>query len=146
MVNASPDNVWKIVSEINHDPKFWKGIMKLRNISKNGNVFDREVILKNNEKCYQKIILFPMDGIHTRWMHGVISGIKDIMIIPIGKQTLLQIEMNYKIKGIGSLFSKRVSEELLNEAELAMQLIKEEVEKRQFSLIDVEPIRGPIYG
>lgn len=145
LVSASANEAWKIISQINNDPQYWKGMMKLRNISKNRNVFVREVILKNGDKCYQKIILFPMDGIHIRWMKGSINGTKDIILTPMGKQTLLQVEMNYKIRGIASLFSREVSEDLRNEAELAIQLIKEELEKRQFFLIDT-PARGPLHG
>ena len=130
MIDASPNQVWKVISEINKDSEFWKGIMKIRNTSKEGNVINREVTLKNNDKCYQKIILFHMEGIHIRWARGTINGIKDIMITPIGKQTLLKVEMNYKIRGVACLFPRGISEDLLSEAELAMQLIKEEVEKK----------------
>ena len=145
MISALPNETWKVISQINNDLQYWKGMMKLRNISKNGNVFVREVILKNGDKCYQKIMLFPTDEIHVRWMEGTINGTKDIMLTPMGKQTLLQVEMNYKIRGIASLFSREVSEDLRNEAELALQLIKEEVEKRQLFLMDVEA-RGPLHG
>ena len=110
--------------------------MKIRNMSKEGNVINREVTLMNTDKCYQKIILFHMEGIHIRWTRGTINGIKDIMITPIGKQTLLKVEMNYKIRGVASLFPRDVSENLLNEAELAMRLIKEEVEKKESFLIE----------
>jgi hypothetical protein len=130
IINTTSNEVWKVISEIDNDSQFWKGITKIRNASKNGNTFNREIILKNSDKCYQKIILFPMEGIHIRWTEGTINGIKDIMITPIGQQTLLQVEMNYNIRGIASLFTRYVSEELLDEAELALQLIKEQVEKK----------------
>jgi len=145
MIDASPNQVWKIISEINDDSKFWKGMMKIRNLSKEGNVINREVTLKNADKCHQKIILFHMEGIHIRWTRGAINGIKDIMITPIGKQTLLKVEMNYKIRGVASLFSRDVSEDLLNEAELAMQLIKEKVEKKEPTKIELKML-GCIHG
>lgn len=130
IINAGQSEVWKVVSEINKDSQFWKGTMKIRTTSKDGNVYTREVTLENDNICYQKIILFPKDGIHIRWTKGTINGTKDIMITPIGQQTLLHVEMNYKIRGIASLFSRKVSQDLLNEAELAMQLIKKEVEEK----------------
>ena len=130
IINATPSEVWKVVSEIDNDSQFWKGTTKIRNTSKNGNMFNREIILKNSDKCYKKIILFPMDGIHIRWTEGTINGIKDILITPVGQQTLLHVEMSYKIKGIADLFPRHVSEGLLDEAELALQLIKEQVEKK----------------
>jgi carbon monoxide dehydrogenase subunit G len=145
MIDASPNQVWKVISEINNDSEFWKGIMKIRNTSKEGNMITREVTLKNADKCYQKIILFHMEGIHIRWARGTINGIKDIMITPIGKQTLLKVEMNYKIRGVASLFPRDVSEDLLNEAELAMQLIKEEVEKKESFPIESRILEGCIH-
>ena len=132
IINATPSEVWRVVSEIDNDSQFWKGIAKIKNTSKNGNMFNREIILKNSDKCYQKIVLFPMEGIHIRWTEGAINGIKDILITPVGKQTLLHVEMSYKIKGIAGLFPRHISEELLDEAELALQLIKEQVEKKNF--------------
>jgi len=145
MIDANPNKVWNVISEINNDSEFWKGIMKIRNISKEGNVINRQVTLKNADKCQQKIILFHMEGIHIRWTRGTINGIKDIMITPIGKQTLLKVEMNYKIKGVASLFPRDVSEDLLNEAELAMQLIKEKVEKKESILNEPKMLEGYIH-
>ncbi|MDE1811699.1 MAG: hypothetical protein KGI19_02815 [Thaumarchaeota archaeon] len=37
--------------------------------------------------------------------------------------------MNYDLKGIAQVRSKEISEELQNEAKLALQLIKEDIEK-----------------
>lgn len=145
MIDSSPNQIWKVISEINNDSEFWKGIMKIRNISKKGNVINREVTLKNADKCYQKIILFHMEGIHVKWERGSINGIKDIMITPLGKQTLLKVEMNYKIRGVASLFPRDVSEDLLNEAELAMQLIKENVENKESFPIESKTLEGYIH-
>lgn len=85
--------------------------------------------MSNSDKCYQKVILFPIEGIHIKWTRGPIIGIKDILITQIGNQTLLEVEMNYEIKGIAQLRSRRISEELRNESELALQLIREDIEQ-----------------
>ncbi len=129
MVNVPVRKVWNVISAIEKDPHFWKGITRVRNTSRNGNTFTREVTLSNSDKCYQKIILFPMEGIHIRWTRGTLMGIKDIMITQIGNQTLLEVEINYTLKGITQLRSRSISEELRTESELALQLIKEDVEE-----------------
>ncbi len=131
MINASAKKVWSVISAIERDPYFWKGMVRVRNTSRNGNVFTREITLNTSDKCYQKVILFPMDGIHIKWTRGILSGIKDILITSIGNQTLLEVEMNYTLKGIVQIRSRTISEELRNESELALQLIKEEIEKIQ---------------
>jgi hypothetical protein len=129
MINSTAKKVWSVISAIERDPYFWKGMTRVRNKSRDGNVFTREVTLSNSDKCYQKIILFPMEGIHIKWTRGSLTGIKDILLTQVGNQTLLEVEMNYAIRGIAQLRSRHISEELRNEAELALQLIKEDIEK-----------------
>ncbi len=131
MINASVKKVWSVISAIERDPYFWKGMVHVRNTSRNGNVVTREITLNTSDKCYQKIVLFPMEGIHIKWTRGIVCGIKDILITSIGNQTLLEVEMNYTLKGIARIRSRTISEELRNESELALQLIKEEIEKIQ---------------
>ena len=131
MINSTVKKVWSVVSAIERDPYFWKGMTRVRNKSHEGNEFTREVTLSNSDKCYQKITLFPIEGIHIRWTRGSLTGVKDILLTPIGNQTLLEVEMSYAIKGIAQLRSRSISEELRNEAELALQLIKEDIEKIQ---------------
>lgn len=131
MINSSAKQVWSVISEIQRDPYFWKGMTRVRTLSRNGNVLTRQVTLTNSDKCYQKVTLFPIEGIHIRWTRGLIVGTKDIILTQIGSQTLLEVEMNYEIRGIAQIRSRSISEELRNEAELAVQLIKEDIEKTQ---------------
>ncbi len=129
MINSSAKKVWSVISAIERDPYFWKGMTRVRNTSHGRNVFTREVTLSNSDKCYQKVVLFPIEGIHIKWTKGSIIGIKDILVTQIGNQTLLEVEMNYAMHGIAQLRSRNISEELRNEAELALQLIKENIEQ-----------------
>lgn len=131
MINSAVKKVWSVISAIEKDPYFWKGMVRVRNKSHDENIFTREVTLSNFDKCYQEIILFPIEGVHIRWTKGPLIGIKDILITQVGNQTLLEVEMNYTINGIARLRSRPISEELRNEAELALQLIKEDIEKIQ---------------
>ena len=36
-VNASIDKVWEIISDLDNEPKFWKGTKEIRNISSSEN-------------------------------------------------------------------------------------------------------------
>lgn len=128
MIDSHVEKVWSVISSIERDTYFWKGMAKIRIMSQNGNMFTREVTLSNSDKCYQRIILFPMEGIHSRWIRGSLDGVKDIMITPVGNQTLLEVEINYNLKGIAQLRSRSIAEELRSESELALHLIKEDVE------------------
>lgn len=127
-VYASQDKVWGVISEIDDDPKYWKGIESVRNLSWDHGTIKREVTLFNGNKCNQKIILFPKEGIHVRWIRGPVTGIKDIMLTRNGDATIIEVQISYNLSGAVRLVSRQVLEELRKEAELALQLIKEKVE------------------
>ena len=44
-INATVDKVWDIVSDIDNEPKFWKGTKEVKNLSKDGNIVNREIII-----------------------------------------------------------------------------------------------------
>jgi len=127
-INASHEKVWKIISKIDNDPIYWKGTTRIRNISKEQNVITRYVFLGKDNKCQQRVIIFPKEGVHIKWLKGPIMGVKDILLSAHGNTTTLEIQMNYTLTGVVGLFSKNTTKELQSEAELALQLIKEESE------------------
>ncbi|MGH2611891.1 MAG: hypothetical protein ACRDFB_02445, partial [Rhabdochlamydiaceae bacterium] len=128
LINAPQEKVWKIISKIDNDPTYWKGTTHIRNISKEQNVITRYVFLGKDNRCQQRVMLFPKEGVHIKWLKGPITGIKDILLSAHGNTTTLEIQMNYKLSGVASLFSKNTTKNLQREADLALQLIKEESE------------------
>ncbi|HXW03573.1 MAG TPA: SRPBCC family protein, partial [Nitrosarchaeum sp.] len=51
-IDAQIDNVWDIISDIDNEPKFWKGTKEIRNISKKDNVVNREITIAfRDQKC-----------------------------------------------------------------------------------------------
>jgi hypothetical protein len=127
-INAPQEKVWKIISKIDNDPIYWKGTTRIRNISKEQNVITRYVFLGKDNKCQQRVIIFPKEGVHIKWLKGPIMGVKDILLSAHGNTTTLEIQMSYTLTGVVGLFSKNTTKELQSEAELALQLIKEESE------------------
>ena len=60
VVAAPLDKVWDIISDVDNDSKYYKGLNDIKNISKDGNKIEREVtvgFLKH--KARQTIILNP---------------------------------------------------------------------------------------
>ena len=54
-INASVDKVWDIISDLDSEPKFWKGTKETRIISRDGNVVTREITIAfRDSKCMQK--------------------------------------------------------------------------------------------
>ena len=130
-INASQEKVWKIISKIDNDPAYWRGITRLRNISKEQNVITRDVFLGGDNKCQQRVILFPKEGIHIKWLRGPITGVKDILLSTRGNMTTLEVQMNYTLSSVVNIFSKNTAKDLQKEVELALELIKEESEGRK---------------
>lgn len=130
-INASQEKVWKIISEIDNDPAYWKGITRLRNISKEQNVITRDVFLSGDNKCQQRVILFPKEGIHIKWLRGPIIGVRDILLSAGQNMTMLEVQMTYTLCGVVKMFSKNTAKDLQKEVNLALELIKEESEGRK---------------
>ncbi|HKU33881.1 MAG TPA: SRPBCC family protein [Candidatus Nitrosotalea sp.] len=130
-INAPHEKVWKIISEIDNDPTYWRGITSIKNTSKEQNIITRNVFLGKDNKCQQRVTLFPKDGIHIKLLKGPIAGVKDIIVHPFGNTTILEVEMSYTLSGVVGLFSRNAAKYLQRESELALQLIKEEAEGDQ---------------
>lgn len=129
-IAASQEKVWNIISRIDDDPQYWKGMTNIRNISKNRNFTTREISLVNGSKCHQKVTLFPREGIHIRYTRGPMIGIKDILLTGIGGDvTILEVQINYRLSGVVRIVPKSILKELQSETELALQLIREEAEE-----------------
>lgn len=127
-INTPQERVWNIVSNIDNDSNFWRGITSIRNLSRDGNVTIREIVLGTNIKCVQRVVIYPKEEISIRWIKGVIAGTKAILLTPIGQATLLEVQMNYGFSDISNMASKRLAALFQNEAELAVDLIKEQSE------------------
>ncbi|MGI0068748.1 MAG: SRPBCC family protein [Nitrosopumilaceae archaeon] len=133
-IDAPLDKVWHVVSKVDDDPQFWKNITYVKNTSKDRNIITREVVLGNDIKCSQRITLFQKEGIHVRWVKGVMTGIKDILLISLDKATLVEVQMNYKISGVAQLWYRKITKDLQKEAELALELIKEKAEEKSYNI------------
>lgn len=127
-INAPTEKVWNIISNINDDPKFWKGTTAIRNLTKEDNMIIREVIIGKVDRCLQTITLFPKEGIHIRWTKGFISGTKDIVLVPMGNATHLEVVLEYKLSGMASFLPGKITKDLQREADEAVRLIKEKAE------------------
>lgn len=123
-VNVPHERIWQIVSDVDNDLYFWRGLTSIKNISRSGNSLRREVMLGSDNICIQAVTVFPTEKIKTRWVRGVISGTREVLLIPLGETTLLEVHMNYEFPNLGSSDSKRLAKLFQNEAEFAVDLIR----------------------
>jgi carbon monoxide dehydrogenase subunit G len=133
-INATTEKVWNIISNINDDPKFWKGTTAIRNLAKDDNLIIREVTIGKVGRCSQTVTLFPKEGIHIRWTKGFIAGTKDLVLVPMGNATQLEVVLEYKLSGMATFMSGKITKDLQREADEAVRLIKEKAEGKMNTL------------
>ena len=129
-ISAPIDKVWNIVSDIDNEPKFWKGTKEIRNISKNGNIITREITIAfRDQKCIQEVKLQPKEKIEFVFTKGIIDGIKTITLTLKDEKTLLKVKWDIKLTGMMGMFTGMIKKHIESGTVQALQKIKEEIER-----------------
>jgi len=129
-ISAPIDKVWGIVSDIDNEPKFWKGTKDIRNISKNGNVITREITIAfRDQKCMQEVKLQPKEKIEFVFTKGIIDGIKIMTLTLKDEKTLLKVKWDIKLTGMMGMFTGMIKKHIESGTVQALQKIKEEIER-----------------
>ena len=129
-ISAQIDKVWDIVSDIDNEPKFWKGTKEIRNISKNENIVNREITIAfRDQKCMQEVKLFPKEKIEAIFTKGIIDGTKIITLTAKDGKTLLNVKWDIKLTGVMGMFTGMIKKHIESGTVQALQKIKEEIER-----------------
>ncbi|MDO8640546.1 MAG: SRPBCC family protein [Nitrosarchaeum sp.] len=129
-ISAQIDKVWDIVSDIDNEPKFWKGTKEIRNISKNENIVNREITIAfRDQKCMQEVKLYPKEKIEVVFTKGIIDGTKLITLTAKDEKTLLNVKWDIKLTGVMGMFTGMIKKHIESGTVQALQKIKEEIER-----------------
>jgi hypothetical protein len=80
---APLDRVWKIISNVDGEPRYWRDLTGVYNISKNRNVIEREVTVGLRDlKGRQTLVLYPKKSIELTLTEGPMIGVGIITLIP----------------------------------------------------------------
>jgi len=95
-VDASVDDVWDIICDVDKDPEYWNGLTSIRNIRREGNLIEREVVVGfMGRKGTQRIELRPKKSIHLTMIDGPLRGSREITIVPLGeRRTKIDVSWN----------------------------------------------------
>ena len=128
-INASVDKVWDIISDLDNEPKFWKGTKYTRTISRDGNIITREIIIAfRDSKCMQKITMQPKEKIHAEFTEGIIRGSKTLSIKPKDGGSLLEANWDVKMSGLAGMFTGMIKKHIRSGTEQAIESIKKQAE------------------
>ena len=129
-VNASIDKVWEIISDLDNEPKFWKGTKEIRNISSNENTVSREITIAfRDQKCMQEITTFPKQKIEAKFTKGIIKGEKILSLQETPDGCILEAIWKIKLSGMMGMFTGMITKHIQSGTEQALNAIKQEVEK-----------------
>lgn len=129
-IDAPVDKIWNIVSDLDSEPKFWKGTREVRNISKDGNTITREVTIAfKDSKCMQTVTLYPKEKIQIHFTKGVIEGTKTLTLVQIENKTRLAVLWDMKLAGMMGMFTGMIKKHIQSGSEQALESIKQEAQR-----------------
>jgi carbon monoxide dehydrogenase subunit G len=129
-INTSLEKVWNIISDLDSEPKFWRGTKEIRNISREGNVINREITIAfKDSKCMQMVTVYPKEKIHAEFTKGIINGTKTITVTPSGDKTRIDVGWDIKLSGMMGMFTGMIKKHIQNGTQQALQSIKQEAER-----------------
>ncbi len=128
-VLAPLDRVWNVVADIDNEPQYWHGTKAVKNISRNGNVIEREVTIAfKDSKCRQTVVLNPKKSIEITITDGPMRGIKVVTLKPSGDRTRIDVVWEIKLAGFLGMFSGMVKKHIAEGTEEALARIAKAVE------------------
>jgi len=129
-IDAPIDKVWEIVSDLDSEPKFWRGTKEVRNISREGNTITREVTIAfKDSKCMQTVMLYPKEKIQIQFTKGIIDGTKTIILTSLGNATRLEALWDMRLSGMMGMFTGMIKKHIQSGTEQALQSIKQEAQR-----------------
>ena len=129
IINSTQEKIWDVISDIDNEPKFWKGTKEVRNISKDGNQISREITIAfRDQKCLQEVTIIPKEMIKAVFTKGVIIGEKVVTLKPIDDSCELEAVWDVKLSGMMGMFTGMIKKHIKSGTEQALLAIKKEVE------------------
>ena len=129
-IDASVDKIWSTISDLDSEPRFWKGTKEVRNISKEGNTVTREVTIAfKDSKCMQTVTLYPKEKIQIQFTKGVIEGTKTLTLVQTENKTRLEVFWDMKLSGMMGMFTGIIKKHIQSGSEQALESIKQEAQR-----------------
>ena len=129
-INATVERVWEVISDIDNEPKFWKGTKEVKTLSIEGGVIKREITIAfRDQKCLQEIQLKPKKEIKAKFTKGILEGTKIITLTPKNDKVIMETSWEIKLSGMMNMFTSMIKNHIKSGTEQAMKSIKKEIEK-----------------
>ena len=124
------DATWDVISDVDNDPKYYGGLSSIKNVSRTGNVIEREVVvgfLKHDGR--QVVTLIPNKSVEVKMTKGPMIGTRTTSLTRIDdSKTKIEVRwsVGLRVPGFGQSMVKR---EVMKGTEEALDRIVKESEK-----------------
>jgi ribosome-associated toxin RatA of RatAB toxin-antitoxin module len=124
-IEASLEQVWNIVSDVDREPEYWHGTKSIKNIKKEGNIIEREVVIAfKNLRCREIVTLDPKKSVKVEIIDGPINGTKNIILYAIANnKTRIDVQWDIRVKGFFGLFRGMIKRHISEGTEDALERI-----------------------
>lgn len=128
-VSAPLERIWDIIADVDNEPQYWHGTKAVKNISKSGNVIEREVTIAfKDSKCRQTVTLNPKKSVDITITDGPLRGTKAVTLSPSGDKTRIDVVWDIKLVGFLGMFTGMVKKHIAEGTEEALARIAKAVE------------------
>lgn len=138
-IDAPPEAVWRIISDLDGEARYWRGTTAIRNVSAEGNTVTREITIAfRGKKCMQVVTVHPMERIEASFTEGIMRGTKTLSMRAAGgggggggggESTILEAEWDIGIGGMAGVLAGAISRHVKKGTEQALEAIKSEAER-----------------
>ncbi len=128
-VKSSLDRVWSIVSDVDNDPKYYDGMSSVKNLSRRGDVIEREVVVGfMGHDGRQTVTLTPKESVEVNMTQGPMTGTRITTLTPLGgSRTRVVVRWNVEFH-MPAFVRSMVKQEIGKVTERALRRITEEAE------------------
>ncbi len=128
-VRSGLNRVWDIVSDVDNDPKYYDGLSSVKNLTKEGNVIEREVVVGfMGHEGLQTVVLTPKQSVEVTMTKGPLLGTRVTTLVPL-TDSKTRVEVRWEIEFRMPAFVRAmVRRELEKGTENALRRIVKEAE------------------
>jgi ribosome-associated toxin RatA of RatAB toxin-antitoxin module len=134
-VNASPERVWSIISDIDRESEYWKGLNSAKVTKREGNVIEREVNVGfMGHKGHQIVRLHPKSlTIGVEMTDGPLLGSRNVKLISLQSEekTRLEASWNFRFSKVPIFARGFVKSQIENVTKEALEKIALEAEGKK---------------
>ncbi len=130
-MRATLDRVWEVVSDVDNETKYYDGLNSVKNLSKIGNVIEREVVVGYlRHEGRQTVTLYPKKSVEVKMTQGPMIGTRLTTLSPLPNSNT-RVDVSWRMEFRVPIFVRgMVKREIEKGTENALNRIAKEAESK----------------